>query len=76
MKVIAENYKILWQKCKSIGQVKFIHAFWVSSGSLKLKIAANDRGCTIKHNNDLEELFPVKELFLDIISALVLLCLS
>ena len=58
-------YKMLWQKCKKFWSSKFIHTFWVSSGSIKLKIADNDRVYTITHNNDLEELFPGNEHLLE-----------
>ena len=53
---------MLWRKYKTLWSSKFIHAFWVSNGCIKLKITDNDRVHTITHNNDLEELFPGNEL--------------
>ena len=43
----------------------FMHTFWVSNGSMKLKIADNNRLYTITYINDLEELFPGNELLLE-----------
>ena len=63
---LCSYYKILWQKCKTLWSRKFIHAFWVSNGSIKLKIAHNDRVYPITHNNDLEELFPGNAPLLDL----------
>ena len=48
------------------GSSKLIHVTWVPNGSIKLKITDNDRIHTITHNNDLEDLFPGNELFLDL----------
>ena len=62
---LCSYYKVLWQKCKKLWSRKFIHTFWVSNGSIKLKIADNDRVYTITHNNDLEELFPGNKLLLE-----------
>ena len=56
---------MLWRKYKKLWSNKFIHTFWVSSESIKLKRADNDRVYTITHNNDLEELFPGNELLLE-----------
>ena len=65
---------MLWRKCEKLWSSKFIHAFWASNGSIKLKIADIDKIYIIIHNSDLEELFPGNELLLDS-SVLVLLCL-
>ena len=54
---LCSYYKMLRRKCKKLWSSKFVHTFWVSNGSIKLKIADNDRVYTITHNNDLEELF-------------------
>ena len=61
---LSSYYKRLWRKCRKLWSSKFIHTFWVSNGSIKLKIADNDRVYTITYNNDLEELFPGNELLL------------
>ena len=57
--------KMLYRKCKKLRSSKFIHAFWVSNGSIKIRIADNDRVYTVTHNNNLEELFFANELLLD-----------
>ena len=63
--ILCSYYKMLWRKCKKLWSSKFIHTFWVSNGSIQLKIADNDRVYTINHNNDLEELFSGNELLLE-----------
>ena len=40
---------------------KFIHSFWVSNGSIRLKLSDNGRLDMITHIHDLEELFPGNE---------------
>ena len=44
---------------------KHIHAFWVSNGTLRLKLTENSRLHIITHNQDLDELFPENELLRD-----------
>ena len=57
--------KMLYRKCKKLRSSKFKHAFCVSNGSIKIRIADNDRVYTVTHNNNLEELFFGNELLLD-----------
>ena len=59
-------YKKLWAKCKKLHNNKLICAFWVSNGSIKLKVSENDNMHVITHDLDLEELFPNNELIKDI----------
>ena len=35
---------------------KFIYSFWVSNGSIRLKLSENERSSIINLTNDLEEL--------------------
>ena len=44
---------------------KYIHAFWVSNGILRLKLTASGRVYVITHSQDLGELFPENELLSD-----------
>ena len=53
-------YKMLRQKCKKLWSSKYIHAFWVSNGTLRLKLTENGRVHII--TQDLDELFPKNEL--------------
>ena len=55
-------YRMLWQKCKILWSNKYIHAFWVSNGTLRLNLAASGRVHVITHSQDLDELFPENEL--------------
>ena len=44
---------------------KFIHDFWTSSGSIRLKLTEIGNVHVITHDADLEELFPGNELISD-----------
>ena len=59
---LCSYHKMLWQKCKKLWSSKYIHAFWVSNGTLRLKLSAS--GCVhiITRSQDLDELFPGNEL--------------
>ena len=59
-------YKKLWPKCKKLHNNKLIYAFWISKGSIKLKVSENGNIHVITHDLDLEELFPNNELIKDI----------
>ena len=39
---ISTYYKKLREKCKKLRDDKVIHAFWISNGSIKLKVSATD----------------------------------
>ena len=52
-------------KCKKLWPSKPIHAFWVSNGTLRLKLTENGRVHIITHSQDLDELFPENELLRD-----------
>ena len=56
-------YKMLWGKCKNLSSNKSTHAFWVSNGSIRLKIGENDRVNIKTHFSDLEKLFSGNKLF-------------
>ena len=55
-------YKSLWKKCKSLQSNQFIHAFWVTNGTVLLKAFENGRVHVITHLTDLKELFPENQL--------------
>ena len=58
-------YKNLWAKCKKLWLNKFIHGFWTSNGSIRLKVTETSNVRVISHDADLEELFPGNELISD-----------
>lgn len=62
---LCRNYKILWSKCKKLLHGKFIHGFWVTNGTLRIKINESAMPKNITHPNDLEELFPGNSLLAD-----------
>ena len=50
--------KVLWSKCRRLKNEKFLHAFWVTNGSIKLKVNENSTANKIEHHEDLRHLFP------------------
>ena len=58
-------YKNLRAKCKKLWLNKFIHGFWPSNGSIRLKVTENSNVRVISHDADLEELFSGNELISD-----------
>ena len=62
---LCSYYKMLWRKFKKLWSSKYIHAFWVSNGTLRLKLTENGRVHIITHSQDLDELFPENELLRD-----------
>ena len=62
---LCRYYKNLWAKCKKLWLNKFIHGFWTSNGSIRLKLTETGNVRVITHDADLEELFPGNELISD-----------
>ena len=62
---LCRYYKNLWAKCKKLWLNKFIHGFWNSNGSIRLKLTETGNVRVITHDADLEELFPGNELISD-----------
>ena len=60
---LSRYYKNLWVKCKKFWLNKFIHGFWTSNESIRLKLTETSNVRVIAH--DLEELFPGNELISD-----------
>ena len=58
-------YKMLWGKCRKLLSNKYIHSFWVTNGTIKLKTVENGRVYAITHRNDLVELFPDNDILAD-----------
>ena len=59
-------YKKLWTTCKKLLDNKAIHAFWISNGSIKLKVSETGIIHTVIHDIDLEVLFPGNNLIEDV----------
>ena len=51
-------YRVLWAKCKRLHHLEKIFNFYVSNGSIKIKIHENDKGISITHTADFEKHFP------------------
>ena len=52
---------MLQGKCRRILLNKYIHSFWVTNGTIKLKTVENGKVYVASHQNDLEELFSYNE---------------
>ena len=48
-------------KCRRILLNKYIHSFWVTNDTIKLKTVENGKVYVASHQNDLEELFSYNE---------------
>ena len=57
-------YKKLWSKCSTSWDAKWILSFWVSNGSIRVKLM-NKNVSIITHDCDLEKLFPGDPLIAD-----------
>ena len=60
---LCQYYKM--RKCKKLLTNKFIGSFWVSNGSIRLRVENRDRPCVITHISDLEVLFPDNNILRD-----------
>ena len=50
-------YKKLWTKCRKLRDAKRILSFWVSNGSIRVKLV-DENLSIVTHDCDLEKLFP------------------
>ena len=55
---LCNYYKLLWSKCKKLSINKSLHGFWVTNGTLRLKVSESSHPKIITHLSDLEDLFP------------------
>ena len=51
-------YRVLWSKAKRLHSFKRISSFYVSGGTVKIKIRENGLPLPIAHVNDFKEHFP------------------
>ena len=63
---LCNYYKSLWSKCKRLRDGSFIHSFWVTNGSIRIKLNESSQAEEITHISDLEELFPGNQSLVDI----------
>ena len=57
-------YRMLWSKSKRLQSMGMINSFFISGGTVKVKIAENSRPLAITHLNDLTVHFPNVDLSL------------
>ena len=55
---VCAYYRGLWNKCKKLKGMGKLHVFFVSNGTIKLKILENDWVKPITHTVDLKKMFP------------------
>ena len=55
--IICPYYKKLWTKCRKLRDAKRVLSFWVSNGSVRVKLV-NENVSIITCDYDLEKLFP------------------
>ena len=51
-------YRFFWAKSKRLHHLQKTFSFYVSNGSIKIKIKENDKGITVTHTADFEKYFP------------------
>ena len=51
-------YRVLWAKSKRLHHLLKIFSFYISNGSIKIKIKKNDKEIKITHTADFEKYFP------------------
>ena len=51
-------YRRLWRKCKKLKSMGKLRVFFVSNGTIKIKILENDRVKPVTHAADLKQIFP------------------
>ena len=61
---LCSYHKYLWSKCKALWSVKLISSFWVSNGSLRVKLE-DDTVKSVTHKDDLKVLFPGYSILMD-----------
>ena len=62
---LCRYHKNHWAKCRKLWFNEFIHGFWTSNGSIRLKVTETSNFRLISHDADLVELFPGNELIND-----------
>ena len=50
-------YRGLWNKCKKLKGMGKLHVFFVSNGTIKVKMLENDQAKPISHASDLKKIF-------------------
>ena len=61
---LCSYYKYLWSKCKALWSSKLISSFWVSNGSLRMKLG-DDTVKPVTHKDDLKVLFSGNPILMD-----------
>ena len=73
---LCNYYKSLWSKCKRLRDGNFIYVFWVTNGSIRIKVTESSQTQEVSHICDLEELFPGNHCLADMSNREWVHCLS
>ena len=55
-------YRLLWSKCKRLQDLGKTSNFYISSGTIKVKISENRKSISITHTRDFIKYFPEVDL--------------
>ena len=55
---LTKYYKTLWSKIKRLHAMKQIHSYYVSNGTVKVKLEENSQPISITHASDFDKHFP------------------
>ena len=55
---LCDYYRGLWHECEKLKGMGKLHVFFVSNGTIKVKILENNRAKPITHAADLKKIFP------------------
>ena len=62
---LCKYYKFLWSKCKKLLNGRFMQGFWISNGTLRIKLNESSPPKSVLHLVDLEDMFPGNPLLAD-----------
>ena len=60
--ILCSYYRILWLKAKKLQNIGSNNHFYISSGTIKIKVTENSRPITITHLEDFKIHFPAIDL--------------
>ena len=55
---LCRNYRSLWYNAKKLFNVEKINGFWVTNGSVRIKVHFDSDPIMIEHQSQLSKLFP------------------
>ena len=62
--ILCSYCRYLWSKCKALWSGKLLSSFWISNGSLRIKLG-DDTVKSVTHKDNLKVLFPGNPILMD-----------